>query len=118
MLLAFVITFLFVFFVLPKNTESQAREEKLEMLSLVQYDPLLRECSIDYNVSCINSSLTSNFPDSLINYNCIINISAKPDNSIRNLPPVDVIIDSLFIMGDDDYSPRIIKIFYWKKQKS
>lgn len=115
MLLAFTITFLFVFFVLPRNTETQTDAEKLEMLSLIKNDITLRECIIDYNTSCVNESISRYFPDFLINYDYVIDISNNADFSVSGLPVQDVSIDSFFISGSSSYNPRIIKVFYWKK---
>ena len=112
-LVAIVITFIFVIYIIPKNIPDQSKQEELQLLAKLSQNPDFRTCAINEDQACIKTFIDANIPKK---YDYKISISKNPNDSPPELPLKQTFTDSLLISGTiEDYNPIIIKLYYWLK---
>ena len=115
-LIAFVLTYWFITFVITANIHADDRDrEHPYPLRKVPIDPL-RGCILSDNVTCVDESISAYNPgfDNIYEHTTIImNLTGSHEIS---LPDKKVFIDSRYIAGNVTvYEPKIVKIYIWKK---
>ena len=112
-MIATIITFLFVYFVFPK---SQTPEEKIKLgvLKVLENNPDFRNCVITLSYNCTENYLNDYVPK---NYGFVFDIAENPDIYRANLPEKSINTETIYIAGDINlYSPKIVKLYYWRKE--
>ncbi len=115
-LLAIILTFLFLIFIIPKGLEDSKQENQKTMQNLLTYEGFRNEL---INLSgCINSTSNNTLSDMITsnlgaNYDYYLCKDQKPEN----LPRTEVFAESLFFTGNltDYYDSKIIRLYYWNK---
>jgi hypothetical protein len=113
-LIAVVLTLIFIILLVPKENISEPTGNKIEIMNQLEKYPEFRQEVIENN-GCFNrtsNNVISNTIDSYISsrydfYLCI-------DYTAENLPNKRVYVDSVFITGNiTSYQHKIVRLYYW-----
>ncbi len=112
-LVAVVITFIFVVYIIPKNTSDQSNQEELQLLAKLSQNPDFRVCALNKDLACVNTYIKDNIPQK---YDYKMDIIINPNQPLPDLPLKQIFTDSLLISGTlEEYNPTTIKLYYWLK---
>jgi len=110
-MIAVIITFLFVYFIFPKS-QTPAEEARLEVLKVLENNPTFRNCAISAEYGCVQSYLKDYVPR---NYEFAFDIADNPDIFRANLPEKNINTKTLYLSGNITlYNPKFIKLYYWR----
>jgi len=113
--LAIVITFIFLIFIIPNNF-SGSKQEKLNILNNLIEENEFRDAIMNMSSECLNKT-SGNQANDIINpimgdeWNYYLCKDKKPEE----LPRKEVFVESAFFTGNitDYYPNKIIKLYYW-----
>jgi len=114
--IALVLSFMFITYFVPIRSETEQRYPDLDVIHVLEQNPVFRTCVLKENYSCINSTFESYYPHVILDYDYRVNVSTDPRISGAELPRADVHSESLLIAGNDTYIyPKTVRIYYWLK---
>ena len=110
-MIAILVTFLFVYYVFPKSQTPQ-ESENLGILNVLEKSPDFRNCVIIPDYNCTESYLRSYMPK---NYDFVFDISENPGVVRANLPEKNINTETVYIAGNiSAYAPKIVSLYYWR----
>ncbi|MGB9748480.1 MAG: hypothetical protein ACP5OZ_03205 [Candidatus Woesearchaeota archaeon] len=113
MVVAVIITLLFIIFVLPE--QNKFKEQKSYIFRNFPYNEDFRSAVLNENYTLVRAFLEEIFNASAKNYNFSF-IITKNQNLSLVFADKDVFSESLFIYNKTNSSKyKIIRIYYWKK---
>lgn len=111
--IAILLTIIFLIIVFPKNPAALQNDVDFNMLTTLAQDDNFRGCIIEKNNSCVNTYIKENIDFGYYNYT--FNISSDSSNFAR-INKNNVFLKTYFFVGNETiYSPRILKLYYWKE---
>ncbi len=112
-IIAVGLTLLFLAIINPWQADINARQQKIDILPLLEHNQNFRNCVASENVSCANTIIQNYIPGK---YNYTISITANT-SYIPALPGKKTIIaDSIYIHGNDTVKKQeIVRLYYWVK---
>lgn len=114
--IALVLSFLFITYFVPANSETELREPSLRLVKVLEQDSAFRTCVLAENYPCMNSTFESYYPSFILDHGYVFNVSTDPAVSGASLPGGDIIAESLFIAGNDTFIyPKTARLYYWHK---
>lgn len=114
--LAIVISFLFITFMVKSKSPTEMENPDLDLVSIMKDNPQFRNCALSSNLSCLNNTIRLHYPDFANVYGYDFNITVNPRGAPPDLPVKDIHLESIFIAGNDTYlSPRVVRLYYWQK---
>ena len=114
--IAMVISFIFITFIVTNKTSAEIVQPNINLLEILEQNPLFRNCVMSENYPCLNSTLLMHYPDFTELYGYRFNITTDPNTAVSDLPEKEVRLESLFIAGNDTYLyPRVVRLYYWIK---
>jgi hypothetical protein len=113
-LIAIVLTLIFVMLLVPKESISEPRGNKIEIMNELEKYPDFVSGTIE-NTGCFNrtsgnvlSNLTDKYLSSRYSYYMCIDAAAE------NLPNKRIYVDSIFITGNiTNYQHKTARLYYW-----
>jgi len=110
---AILITIIFVMFSLPPDAVQNKVKPEMDMMDTLAYDESFRACIFVENYTCVDTILRENIHYGYINYT--FNISSSYSHQAR-INRDDVFLKTYFFAANQTaYSPKILKIYYWKE---
>ena len=114
--IAIVMSMIFLLTVASNQNAAEKQRPDLELFSILKENPQFRDCVIIENYSCLNSSISTYYPDFAKAYTYRINITNDPNIVPSDMPQKDVRLEALFIAGNDTYTqPKVARVYYWIK---
>jgi len=115
-LIAFVLTYWFITFVITANIQKDDRDmEHPYPLRKVPIDTV-RNCIISSNTTCVDEALMEYNPGFDNLYEHTIIIMDRTDSPNVDLPDKKVFIDSRYISGNvTSYDPKVTRVYIWKR---
>ncbi|MBW3023141.1 hypothetical protein KY308_03490 [Candidatus Woesearchaeota archaeon] len=112
-MIAILVTFLFVYFVFPKSQTPQENEQ-ITVLKVLENNPDFRNCILGVEYGCVENYLKDYVPP---NYDFVFDISEDVDVFRPNLPEKNINTETIYISGNTtEYSPKLLKLYYWRKE--
>lgn len=115
-LIAIILTFLFLIFIIPNSLEGSKQENQKTMQNLLTYEGFRNE--LINLTGCVNTT-SNNTLSGMISQNLGANYEYHlcKDQKPQNLPRKEVFAESLFFTGNitDYYDSKIIRLYYWNK---
>lgn len=113
-LVAAVLAIIVLFALLSKSVPSNQDLPSTDVLEKLSFDNDFRNCALDNNLSCVNSSVYEFLP-TLYKDSYSLHLSNNASFIPNNLPEDRrVYANSLFIAGNlTDINPVIVKLYYW-----
>ena len=106
--IAIMITFLFVLFIIPQSEFSGKKDKKIMVFEDLQNDPDFRTCVLARDQLCVYQFIDGVLPNT---YDFKVLITSKPEETLDNLPKKELYVDSFFFAHVDQ--PIIVKVYYW-----
>ena len=113
-LIAIVLTLIFIILLVPREDISEPRGNKIEIMNKLEKYPEFRAGVIE-NTGCFNRSSGNIISDTIDNY-----LSSRYDyylcidDAAENLPDKRVYVDSVFITGNiTNFQHKIVRLYYW-----
>ena len=114
--IAVSISLVFVLFVISNNQPSEDVKDTLNLFPILNQNHAFRDCVIRENYSCLNSSISTHYPDFVKIYTYKINVTTDPYIIPLDLPQKEVFLESLLIAGNNTYTElKIMRVYYWLK---
>lgn len=113
-LIAIVLTFLFVAFFIPQFTETeQPLKPSLNILPRLEQNDEFRSCAVGDDADCLESKIEEVIP---LLYGYKVSVSNDVNYEETDLPSKDIYIESIFIGSNvTQFNPKIVKLYYWRK---
>lgn len=110
-LVAVIITFMFIIFVIPKYIEFQREGPDLEILRILEDDDEFRGCVLEEDRACVNSKINDTIP---MRYDYNFDVSEDPGVGRYDLPEKHIYVETTYIAGNETtYTPKTVKLYYW-----
>ena len=110
-LIAIIMSFVFLVLIMPTDTQVSFKKD-LGILAPFEDDEIFRGCVLQDKDGCLNDYIKDFMPAHLEHKILITNDS----NENIELPEKRVFVESLMFAGNiSEYSPKIVKIFYWSR---
>ena len=111
--IAIILTFVIAYFIFPRATVP-TEYSGISILPVLEQNPEFRSCVTSLNYSCTEAFLRDYVPG---NYDFAYDITEDSETAHAGLPAQGVYAESIYIAGDINlYSPKIIKLYYWRKE--
>ncbi|MFH1316531.1 MAG: hypothetical protein ABII01_03370 [Candidatus Woesearchaeota archaeon] len=111
--IAIVITFIFVIYIIPNYSARLSNPKTLYFLSGMYDNKNLSSCVVQKDALCVNNLIADEIP---IDYEFSALITDNPNARILDLPDKRIIVDSLMFTGNISHqNMTILKVYYWKK---
>lgn len=112
--IAITTIFGFLILFLQQQRSLTAEDVPAEVLAPLLYDEQFRNCAIQKNSSCINTTINDNLEDK---YDFLFNLSTNPNAVVSGLPQQKrVFANSLYVAGNlTNSSATIVRLFFWTK---
>ncbi|MBD3310207.1 hypothetical protein GF351_03230 [Candidatus Woesearchaeota archaeon] len=112
--IAIVLTLIFLMFLVPRVSPDDRQSVKAGVLAALEQNQDFRDCALARNVSCVESMAEDVLPE---RYSLKVNISSDPEEQPGIDVQGDIYSDSLFIAGSDtSYNATIVRLWYWLNQ--
>ena len=111
--IAIFVTFLFLAVFIPQQKEQATPPTPHNVLATLRGNDDFRNCVIQKNLTCINSTIDKNLEDK---YEFKVNISENPNALVPGLPQTRVYANSMFIAGNTTNATKlIVRLYFWTK---
>ena len=95
------------------NVGSDDVFSNIHVLENLEFNEDFRSCVNSDNITCVSTMVNSSLPLAYRN-SFVVSITDDMNFIPENMPDKRVYADSVFIAGSvENYSPRIVKLFYW-----
>jgi hypothetical protein len=112
--IALFITFLFLTVFIPQQREQAIPQTPPNVLATLRGNDDFRNCVIQQNLTCVNSTIDKNLEDK---YGFKVNISENPNAAIPGLPTTRVYANSMFVAGNTTNATKlVVRLYFWAKE--
>ncbi len=108
--LSVTVMFVFITFIIQRPL-TNPKVDKTPILQMLAQDTTFRSCVTGENIPCIQNTIRNYLP---VRFDFSYSIGIEAPRS--DLPTKDINTDTFFFAGNTTvYSPKLLKIYYWKK---
>ena len=110
-LIAVLLTFIFVIVIIPRFTPSTSQETNLGVLQDLQKNPGFQACAVVLDQDCVNQYIREALPS---RYGFKVLLSRDFNAQAKDLPATRIFVDSIIITGNATYANQsVVRLFYW-----
>lgn len=103
----------FVAFIIPGSIRTNMQDSSGVLKSLLFNDDF-RHCVVNYNISCVNSSIASYIPREYLS-NYVVIVTKDYQQMPTGIPTAKTINENIYIATDGDvHNEYIVRLYYWQ----
>lgn len=112
-MIAVGLTLLFLAMINPWQNDINVRQQKIDILPLLEHNQDFRNCVVSENAACANAIIQNYIPGK---YNYTISITTSTSYTPVLPDKKTILADSIYINGNDTFNKQeIVRLYYWVK---